>query len=137
MGKLSNIGVTILLAGLIAVGFSNFYADLYTTYNPGAAANTTAFLNKSLELQKNITAVKGVIQNSQVTGTIADVFIVAANGLLEGLKLIFSFADILGSMISDIGSFLFIPGWILVVFGSIASLVILFLIMSSLNKYDI
>lgn len=137
MGKIAELLILMIIFSGIAVGFSTFYADVYTTYNSTASPGSTAFLNKTQEISGNVTNIKNVIDQSQVTGTILDVPVIIANSLFEAFKMMFSFIDIIDAMMKDISSVLMIPEWATWTISSIASVVILFAIISALTKWEL
>lgn len=135
MGEATSIIISLVVISSIIIGITAFAGDIYSNY--GIVSDDLSYLNKSAEMNDQVIGIKDAIDATQVTGTWIDVPLTFVAGAFAALKLLLNIPDIMGTLLTQAGEVIGMPGWVIGMSMAVVIIIILFVILRAILKWDI
>jgi len=141
--EIRNMLIGLLFLSAIVISLTSFYTDLQGNY--AGSTETDEALQSSLDVSEDtldlISSMKSAVESSQITGTILDIPFMVVSGGYNALKLVFGVFDILTTLVSSFLSGLGVPenasNWVSSILIGVATITILFEILSAILKIKV
>lgn len=125
--------ILLALFSMVVLGFSNFVGDI--SYRYGKDYTDLSYMNKTLELQEKMSSIHETLNKTDSTAVQKiDAFF---TGGYQVLMLIPSSLNIFTSLVFESGSLLNLPNWVVPSIMVIVTIIIIFGILSALQKYGV
>jgi len=133
MGTLQNILLTIGIFSLVVLGVMNFTGDIASRYS--VSYTDLSYMNKTQQLNSKMIAIQETLNKTDVTAVQkVDAFF---TGGYQVLMLIPESLNIFSTILFESGSILGLPFWVIPGVLAIITIVLIFGIISAMQKYSV
>lgn len=135
MGEATGMIIGLIVVSSIIIGIMAFAGDIFDNY--GIVSDDLTYLNKTSEINAEVTEIKDAIESTQITGTILDLPLTFVAGAYSALKLLLNIPGIMITLIIEAGEIIGIPSWATAMASAIIVVIIVFVILRAILKWDV
>ena len=136
MGEATGILISLIIVSGVIIGITAFTGDVLDNY--GIASDDLTYLNKTSEINTKVTEIKDTIEDTQITGVeVIDLPLTFIAGAYSALKLLLNIPDIMMTLLMEAGEVIGIPAWAIAMGTAIVVIIIVFVVLRAILKWDV
>ena len=136
MGEATGILISIIIVSGVIVGLMAFASDIFDNYD--VSYDDLTYMNKTSEYEDSVSDVKDSIESADATGIAwIDLPLTFVAGAYSALKLLLNIPQILISIVMEASYIIGIPAWVTGMVSAIVVVIIVFVILRAILKWDV